>query len=264
MPINIIQILSFSSVLLLVNALVIDRTKGNITDVEFLANPSLLDETIVDRDAVGIGGCFSQVKNYYTLVGNGSPHQNFKITEIGGSAINCPGSVSKTYSHTTGWSIGGKIGLSTHDVDFASLSFSVQDTTTNSISNTFSCDATWAMMCILSYQAVTAVTVEFWTKNVGCGAGKPVSKGQGVVYLPNARTQNSGGSVMQRGVNSRTNQKQCQGGSDDREVAFYCGPAGGPDWFTTQESGVSDAYLQQRDPPNCAVPIEAYNWPQGR
>jgi hypothetical protein len=199
----------------------------------------------------------SGIVDSYELIGDGNPHQNYKIGQVANTLVSCPGSVSTGESHTFSWSIGGGFNPGNGKYDFASLGFSVGESDTQTVSETFQCGGNgMTEICAMHYTAVTAVSVTFTSVITTCeGPDPPITEGTGVVYLPNA---NGIGSTISRGTNFGTrNIIQCRGQSE-REVDFYCGPAGGPEWFDTHEYGPwSDAYQAALDPAGCAVPIEA-------
>lgn len=87
-------------------------------------------------------------------------------------------------------------------------------------------------------------------------------KEQAIVYAPNEHQM---GSIAGRGINvprppTDHNVEQCVG-DDDRTINYYCGPAGGPEWWNGKADGPwIDDYVNQREPANCSIPIEAYRF----
>jgi hypothetical protein len=238
----------------------VDISHGNLTAEDFLRSPrgvpvSFGTETSPDKRQDG--PCLSSTVYSFEKVGDGNPHQNYKIGQVANTLISCPGSVSQGESHTFGWSIGLNINPGVGESDFANLGFAVSESQTNSVTDTFPCVGGMTEICALHYTAVTAVTVEFFSQVISCdGIGlQKLPVGTGIVYLPNA---DGIGSVMSRGTNfGDRNIIQCRG-SVEREVDFHCGPRGGPEWFDTNEYGPwSDAYMAALEPAGCAVPIEA-------
>ncbi|KAK9237117.1 hypothetical protein V1525DRAFT_419841 [Lipomyces kononenkoae] len=201
------------------------------------------------------GGCTPSYS--YSLVGDGNPHQNFVITQKGGTLVACdaPGASTGTgFATTLGWSL--SLGVNSA---FSSVGFSVSESETYSVSNSFPCNGVAAEngdICVLFYQAVTAFTVDV-TEVLECAcAGTSTSDaGIAVVYAPNA---NQMGSIAGRGINVIQNGvEQCVGDSD-RTVNYYCGPPGGPEWWNGRGEGpwIAD-YVNLREPPGCSIPIEA-------
>ncbi|KAJ5610019.1 hypothetical protein N7510_006738 [Penicillium lagena] len=194
----------------------------------------------------------------YTLVGDGFPHQNFVITQKSGSVIECstPESATSTgYSTTLEW--GFSLGVNT---EFESLGFDVSESESYSTSNSYTCDSVadeGGEICVIFYQAVTAFTVQVQrVQNCGCEVAPPNEDlGQAIIYAPNA---NQVGSTTGRGVNVPTHGvEQCYGNSD-RTILYFCGPAGGPEWWTGRGDGPwIDDFVNQRVPADCPIPIEA-------
>ncbi|PYI05620.1 hypothetical protein BO78DRAFT_419375 [Aspergillus sclerotiicarbonarius CBS 121057] len=201
------------------------------------------------------GGCTQSY--HYTKVGDGDPHQNFVITQKGGTLVDCATSTTSTgtgYSTTLGWSL--TLGVNSA---FSSAGFSISESETYSVSNTFTCNGVAAEggdICVLFYQAVTAFTVDVTEVNsCACGGTAVINRGTAVVYAPNA---NQMGSVAGRGINvAQHGVVQCSGDAD-RRVNYYCGPAGGPDYWNGKDAGPWNAdYVNNRSPAGCAIPIEA-------
>lgn len=194
---------------------------------------------------------------HYTKVGDGNPHQNFVITQKGGSLVACDTSSTSTgtgFATTLGWSL--SLGVNT---EFDSVGFSVSSSETYSVTNTFTCNGVSAEggdICVLFYQAVTAFTVDVEeVLECPCGGGGTSDRGTAVVYAPNA---NQIGSIAGRGINVIShNVQQCVGDSD-RTINYYCGPPGGPDWWNGKGEGpwIAD-YVNSRQPAGCGIPIEA-------
>ncbi|KAJ5805160.1 hypothetical protein N7474_011047 [Penicillium riverlandense] len=219
------------------------------------------DGTSVNNTGIGTehsicGPCSSNIG--YSLVGDGDPHQNFVITQKGNSVIACDTSGSSTstgFSNTLGWSF--SLGANTQ---FDSLGFSVSESETYSTSNSFNCNGVadeGGEICVLFYQAVTAFTVSVErVQQCGCEVAPPTEDlGQAIIYAPNA---NQVGSVIGRGINVPAHGvEQCFGNSD-RTILYYCGPPGGPEWWTGRGDGPwIDDYVNQRVPTDCPIPIEA-------
>lgn len=204
------------------------------------------------------GGC--QTTYSYTKVGTGNPHQNFVITQKGGTLVACDTSSTSTgtgYSTTLGWSL--SLGVNT---PFESAGFSISESQTYSVSNIFNCNGVAAEggdICVLFYQAVTAFTVTVKeVHSCACGGTTSTNRGQAVVYAPNS---NQVGSIAGRGINViKHGVEQCVG-DVDRKVEYYCGPPGGPDWWTGRGEGPwIDAYVNDRAPAGCSIPIEAHRY----
>ncbi|KAF2098700.1 hypothetical protein NA57DRAFT_75939 [Rhizodiscina lignyota] len=229
---------------------------SNLTAEEFLRTrePVTFRRDIEERN-LGERQCFASTTYSYKIIGNGNPHQNYKIGQVANTLISCPGTVATGESHTFGWSIGGGFNPGSEAYDFASVGFSVGESDTKTVTDSFECAGSMTEICAMHYTAVTAVTVDFYSVTENCGVQSTQDEGTGVVYLPNS---NGIGSTVSRGTNfGDRNIIQCRGQAA-REVDFYCGPAGGPEWFDTNEYGPwSDAYMAALDPAGCAVPIEA-------
>ena len=158
------------------------------------------------------------------------------------------------YSVTLGWSL--SMGVNSA---FSSLGFSVSESETYSVTNSFNCNGVAAEsgdICVLFYQAVTAFTVDVTeVLSSACAGSNTIDRGQAIVYAANS---NQIGSVNGRGINVPSHGvEQCVGDSD-RTVLYFCGPAGGPEWWNGKGDGpwIED-YVNQRVPSNCAIPIEA-------
>ena len=228
---------------------------SNLTAEEFLSGskPVRYRREVGKREAPCIAN--PHVEHYYKKVGDGNPHQNYKIAQIASTSIACPGTVTAGEEHTFGWSIGGSINPGVNKWDFATLGFSVEQSDTKTVQDFFSCDGKMTDICALHYTAVTAITVDFFQSTNTCGMKTEANLGRGVVYLPNA---NGIGSTISRGANFADPVIiQCRG-TATREVNFYCGPKGGPEWFDNRPIGPwTAAYLTALDPPGCQVPMEA-------
>jgi hypothetical protein len=239
-------------------------TTINITAEDFMNMPNIKvrsDGTLAPAtNTIDIvcGGCTPSYS--YTKVGDGSPHQNFVITQKGGTVVECdtPETTTGTgYSLTLGWSL--SIGL---DAEFDSVGFDVTEEETYSVSNSFSCDNVAAengAICVLFYQAVTAFTVDVTEVNeCACGETTVIDRGTAIVYAPNA---NQIGSVQGRGINVVSHGVEQCWGESDRTINYYCGPAGLPDWWTGRGEGPwIDDYVNNREPAGCDIPIEAHKY----
>lgn len=201
------------------------------------------------------GGCTPSYS--YSLVGNGNPHQNFVITQKGGTTVECDTPETSTgtgYSLTLGWSL--SIGL---DAEFESFGLDVTEEETYSVSNTFTCDGVAAeqgAICVLFYQAVTAFTVNV-TEHLecACGGSSTIDRGTAIVYAPNA---DQVGSVQARGINVVSHGVEQCWGEADRTINYYCGPPGLPSfWKLKGEGPWIDDYVNKREPAGCDIPIEA-------
>lgn len=199
------------------------------------------------------------VRYTYTLNGTGNPHQNFVITQKGGSLVSCDNSNTGTstgYSVTIGWTFSATFNLDS----FASLGFSVTESETTTTTQSFDCNGVAAEggdICVLFYQAVTAYTVNVEeTSQCSCGGlTEKRTVGTAVIYAPNSGQV---GSIPARGINVvQHGVEQCVG-DDDRTINYYCGPAGGPEWWSGRGDGpwIED-YVNNREPAGCAIPIEA-------
>lgn len=233
----------------------------NMQEIRVRSDGSLIDGSLIHNtnniDMV-CGGCTPSYS--YKKVGDGDPHQNFVITQKGGTLVACDTSSSSTgtgYSVTLGWSL--SIGVNT---PFESAGFSISESESYSVSNTFSCSGVAAEngdICVMFYQAVTAFTVDVTEVNsCACGGTSTSDHGTATVYAPNA---DQIGSVAGRGINVIHNGvEQCVGDSD-RTVNYYCGPPGGPEWWNGRGEGPwIDDYVNQREPAGCGIPIEAYRF----
>lgn len=236
-----------------------DIPGGNMTAEEFLRTSGKVE---YNRRQVNENPmCPGQDVYSYRLIGNGDPHQNYKIAQVKDTLIKCsPGATVQTgHEHTFSWSFNADIGGG-NEYAFASVGFSVGESDTKSVNTAFECGANgMSEICAMHYTAVTAVSVEFLKTRIdNCGGSSDTVTGTGVVYLPNA---NGVGSYMARGANfGSRNIIQCRG-QDQRELLFACGPAGGPEWFDTKELGPgSEAYQAEKVPQDCFVPIEAFQF----
>ena len=235
-----------------------DIPHANLTADELLRDPRSVvfsrDSSIDKRQ-----NCLDSntVTTYnYELIGDGDPHQNYKIVQMDDTLMSCPGTITSGHSSTTSWSFQVGLNPGYKQTDFASLGFSVTETETKSVENTFNCPGSdGTEICAFHYTAVTALSVTFYKHELSCGITTTTSLGPGTVWLPNS---NGIGSTVSRGTNfGARNIIQCRGQAE-REIDFNCGPKGGPEWFNTNEYGPwSDAYMAALDPPDCAVPIEA-------
>lgn len=235
-----------------------DVNSGNLTAEEFLRSrePVHFRRKLEERQEA----CFIREDYFYEIVGNGNPHQNYKIAQVADTLITCSkGAVTLTgREHTFSWSVGGGIEVG-HSFAFANFGFSVGESDSKSVQQSFTCGENgMTEICVMHYTAVTAITVHFYKTTTGCQDQTTEDLGEGVVYLPNA---NGIGSTIARGTNfGRRNIIQCRGQAA-RELNFYCGPPGGPDWFDTHEYGPwSEAYMSSFDQASCAVPIEAFKF----
>jgi hypothetical protein len=143
-------------------------------------------------------------------------------------------------------------------MDFASVSFAVLESETKTVTQSFECASDTTEICAFHFTAVTALTVNFYEEYWNCGSVSTKGLGLGTVYLPNA---NGIGSTISRGINfGDRNIIQCRV-QLERNVDFHCGPKGGSEWFDTHEYGPwSDAYMSERDPADCVVPMEAFHF----
>lgn len=230
---------------------------SNLTAEEFLSRrePVLFHSTAEERAIEERQACITTTNYYYKLIGDGNPHQNYKIAQVENTLISCPGTVATGESHTFAWSIGCGFNPGTDKFDLANVGFTVGESDTKSVTDSFACAGGMTEICAMHYTAVTAVSVEFWVTDHTCGTTRQTDLGAGTVYLPNA---NGIGSTISRGTNfGDRNIIQCRG-TAAREIDFFCGPRGGPEWFDTNEYGPwSDAYMAVLDPAGCPVPIEA-------
>lgn len=234
------------------NIRTLDVANSNLTAEEFLHNSHKV--TFGRHSSLDKRNCVTVTLNQYQIIGDGNPHQNYKIGQMPNTLISCPGTVTNTESHTTGWS------WSSGGVEkwiFAPLGFSVTESDTKSVTTGIECEDSNTMteICAMHYTAVTAISVTFSTTTITCGSSDTQQLGPGTVWLPNA---NGIGSTVSMGTNfGDRNIIQCRGQAA-REIDFNCGPKGGPEFYTTNEIGPwSEAYLSALDPPDCAVPIEA-------
>lgn len=239
-------------------------TTLNVTAEDFINMKEIKvrsDGTIVhNKNTIDMvcGGCTPTYS--YTLVGNGNPHQNFVITQKGGTTVECDTPETSTgtgYSLTLGWSL--SLGL---DAEFESFGIDVTEEETYSVSNTFTCDGVAAekgAICVLFYQAVTAFTVNVKEELVcACGESSTIDRGTGIVYAPNAGQV---GSVQARGINVVSHGVEQCWGEADRTINYYCGPPGLPDFWKLEGEGPwVDDYVNKREPAGCEIPIEAYKY----
>jgi hypothetical protein len=239
-----------------------DVPSSNLTAEEFLRSKRSVTyetKTLEARDLDERQTCGpTMVVKTYDLIGNGNPHQNYKIAQIAGPLVSCPGGTSRSEGHSFGWSISGGL-ANPGEYSFANVGFAVSEEESISVEQSFSCETNPTQICVLQYQAYTALTVAFKTVVTACGIeDPPIEDGTGIVYLPNAGGK---GNTVARGANfGDRNISQCKG-DVDREILFYCGPAGGPEWFDNNTPGPwTDAYMAALDPPGCFVPIEAMHF----
>ncbi|KAK9312700.1 hypothetical protein V1522DRAFT_395408 [Lipomyces starkeyi] len=225
----------------------------NMNEIKVRSDGTPINQT--GSEDIPCGGCIPYY--HYTMVGDGDPHQNFVITQKGGTLVACDTSGVSTgtgYSVTLGWSL--SLGVNSA---FSSAGFSVSESETYSVTNSFDCNGVAAEggdICVLFYQAVTAFTVDVTeVLECDCGGGGTSDRGNAVVYAPNA---NQIGSVAGRGINVVQHGVQQCVGDNDRSINYYCGPPGGPEWWNGRAEGpwIAD-YVNQRQPAGCAIPIEA-------
>lgn len=236
---------------------------SNLTAEEFLSSKKPVRFRRETRESLDERDCTTNSDFYYTINGDGDPHQNYKIAQVANTLISCPGTVSTGESHTFEWSITGSANGGTKDFTFGALGFSVGESDTQTVSDAFACTPGVGMteICALHYTAVTAVSVELWEHTISCGNSITTDLGPGTVYLPNS---GGIGSTMSRGTNfGGQNIIQCRG-QDAREIDFFCGPAGGPEYFETTGYGPwQPSYMNALDPAGCPVPIEAMQFDSG-
>ena len=201
--------------------------------------------------------CRIPARVHYKLKGDGDPHQNFIITQKGGSLVSCSaddGSTGSSYEQSLSWSITGGL-----NIPWASVSLGVSETETYSTSQSFTCGGVAKQkgnICVLFYQAVTAFKVEV-ILNDPC-KGIIEHKTEETVYAPN---ENKMGSVGARGINiSKHGVVQCVG-DVDRTIKYHCGPKGDASWWRGKQAGPwIKEYVDQREPKDCKVPIEAHQY----
>jgi hypothetical protein len=257
-PTRLFSLLALSAVGLSLPRVIDVRAEDFIQmrDIHVLENGTQINQPF-SIDMV-CGGC--QASYSYTKVGDGDPHQNFVITQKGGTLVACDTSTTSTgtgYSTTLGWSL--SLGVNT---PFESAGFSISESETYSVSNTFTCAGVAdedGDICVLFYQAVTAFTVTVKEVNsCACGGTTTVDRGEAVVYAPNS---NQIGSIAGRGINVVNHGVQQCVGDSDRKVDYYCGPSGGPDWWNGKTEGPwIDDYVNERSPAGCSIPIEAHRY----
>lgn len=124
-----------------------DVPSGNLTADELLANPRRAvvfgEESQYDKRQV----CTTLTTNWYELVGDGDPHQNYKIAQVANTIVSCPANINQGYSHTTSWSFSAGRGVAVEGISFADLGFGVSVSDTRSTSRGFSCDGRPTDMC---------------------------------------------------------------------------------------------------------------------
>lgn len=221
---------------------------ANMKDIVVRSNDPSANST--DSNLV----CPPTVHYRYTKEGNnGNAHQNFVITQKGGTLITCPGHTAKGHSTTLGWSISAGV-----NSEFNSAGFSVSKSQTYSTTQTFDCAADTHEICILFYQAVTAFGVNVKKYTDQCPGEQVEDLGHHVVYAPNSDQK---GSTVARGINApQHGVKQCVGNAD-RRINYYCGPPGGPEWWDGKDQGpFHPAYVNNRKPDGCDIPIEANHY----
>lgn len=237
--------------------------RGGITSEEFMKKKTIT----VRSDGTPFNGtlhedlaCSSPCISTYTYTldaQGGNPHQNYIITQKGGTLQSCSGSGDSTISgvsHSTGWSL--SLGVNS---EFSSLGFSVSSFQTISATQSYACDGVaqeGGDVCVLFYQAVTAFGVDMTeTTSCPCGGSASIPRGHAVVYAPNS---NGLGSIPARGINVRKHGvMQCLG-NVDRTIYYYCGPPGLSDYYNTHMPGPwYPNYVNNREPAGCAIPIEA-------
>ncbi|KAJ5808582.1 hypothetical protein N7474_009851 [Penicillium riverlandense] len=184
-----------------------------------------------------------------------NPHQNYMITQKGGTVVNCPGTTTSGLSQGFSWAVSGGIVAS-----FLNAGFFVSETTTVSNTASFECASDTDSICVLFYQAVTAYTVEV-QRGSFMGFSSDISwydDGTTVIYAPNS---GSLGSTTGRGINVNARGiTQCWG-DDDRTVTFACGPPGDADYWNYQDPGPWNSdYVANMEPAGCAIPIEAFRF----
>ncbi|PLN83802.1 hypothetical protein BDW42DRAFT_192021 [Aspergillus taichungensis] len=233
----------------------------NITAREFAEVGSAYmdapDSDVDKRDLKLWDACRTPRQVSYKLKGDGDPHQNFIITQKGGSLVSCSaedGATGSAYEQSLSWSITGGLNL-----DWASVSLGVTETQTYSTSQSFTCGGVAkerGNICVLFYQAVTAFKVEVTVNDVCRGIVQHTS--EETVYAPN---EDKMGSVGARGINvSKHGVVQCVG-DVDRTINYHCGPKGDASWWRGKQTGpwIKD-YVDQREPKDCKVPIEAHQY----
>lgn len=171
----------------------------------------------------------------YSLIGDGNPHQNYIITQQGGTVISCSPGASTMIGKTTtvGWSIsigGGAVGAESGDLGaFNPFTFTVQESIGYTVGQSFPCVASAQSACVLVYQGATAYTVDV-TQTTTTPAGGVFTQdlGQQVILAPNAK---GAGSTAALGIiNENAGVQQCRD-NVDRSVNYYCGPPGGPEYW---------------------------------
>ncbi|PKY09000.1 hypothetical protein P168DRAFT_287062 [Aspergillus campestris IBT 28561] len=214
----------------------------------------------VDVDKRGVklwDTCNTRASIHYKLKGDGDPHQNFVITQKGGSLVSCSaedGATASAYEHGLSWSITGGV-----NTEWASVALEVSESQSYSVSQSFTCGGVAKQrgnICVLFYQAVTAFKVEV-IKNDPCN-GIVNKKTVETIYAPN---DNKLGSVGARGINvSKHGVVQCVG-DVDRTIHHYCGPKGDASWWRGKQPGPwTKEYVDNREPKDCKVPIEAHQY----
>lgn len=214
----------------------------------------------VDVDKRGFqppDACRIPARLYYKLKGDGDPHQNFVITQKGGSLVSCSaedGSTGSGYEQSLSWSITGGV-----NIPWASVSLGVSESEAYTVSQSFTCGGVAKQkgnICVLVYQAVTAFKVEVH-KSDPC-KGIVDQKWDETIYAPNG---NKMGSIGARGINvAKHGVVQCVG-DVDRTINHYCGPKGDASWWRGKQAGPwIKEYVDQREPKDCKVPIEAHQY----
>lgn len=252
------SILLFALSLLIstINARVLDLSRGNVTAETFLANPS---QQVLHRRTPGLFDFLCKEKRYYTINGDGDPHQYYAISQVPETAVGCPGSTATGKAHTRSWTYGFSLNPGVGSFDFAAFSFSVSKADTKTVTSSFKCNKNAETICALHYTAITAVKVNFWSEKSGLTCKKKSTElGPGTVYLPNA---DGVGSFIRAGVNLESKHAlQCYG-DVERTVEFLCGPKGTSEWYKTNPPGPDvPAYLANREPKDCPLPVEVYNY----
>ena len=179
-----------------------DVPYGNLTADDLLQNPCTVlfgrESSVDKRQGAGPGGCTTDTSYYYELIGDGDPHQNYRIGQIANTLVSCPGTVATGESHTFGWSFSFGLNPGYMQTDFASLGFSVSESNTETVTDSFECAEDTTEICAFHYTAVTAVSVTFYQEDWTCGSVVKTNLGAGTVWLPNT---NGIGSTISRGTN---------------------------------------------------------------
>lgn len=117
-----------------------DVPRGNLTADELLAGHRTAvvfgEDSHFDKRQV----CTSYTRDWYELVGDGNPHQNFKITQVANTMVSCPATVAEGHSHTSEWSFSVGTDVVFRDMTFASLGLGVSESNTQSVEFGFGCE----------------------------------------------------------------------------------------------------------------------------